>query len=1032
VSASNTPPEVSFGFSPSATVRPGERVVVTAYGRDREQPPHLLSYRWTSAELMVSPRANELQFVADAAGTYRIEVAVNDGLVTTTARTTITVLAANTNRPPLPPRVTPISAVLTHATGELVSLGLRAQSEDPDGDALTYLFEGAAGNPAGYEISADGLFTGRDDGTYVIYVTARDTGGLKSGFTAVRLQLMPPLTASAGDTTDADRDGYPSSIDCNDSDPRINPGVREICGDGIDQDCRGGDLSGAACDGDGDRITVEGGDCDDRNPSRFPGAPEVCDGQDNDCDSQVDEGIALQTDVSNCGVCGFVCAVTSRCEAGRCSGGEAPAPGSDPRLDAGTGTPNSGGDAGTGTPTAPDAGTGPIGCEQPRTACADGCFDLRFDPRHCGDCNTSCGAGFGCQDRQCVPPVSAGDDAGMDKPDGGSTGGGGSSDGGAVSCPGGWRTCDNMCVDIWFDRLNCGECGRACGAEQFCGEGVCRDRVEPAGDGGSSGGGGAIDAGTAPSSDGGMQCAPQDSVCEGKCVDIRFDPMNCGECGRACAQDQYCSDRVCQTGGSSGGDAGTPPGADGGGGVSCPPQMSQCGAECVPTQFDPMNCGSCGHQCTGQEFCETGVCKPKQGGALPDAGTGGGTADGGSSGGGGQCTPGDMRSCYTGPAGTQNVGVCSSGDQQCMPNGQWESICHFEEVPMPSDMCGDFQDNDCDGQMEEGCPIAALPHSLEIVQGDSFQVQVIGGTPPYTFSFTDPPKGSVSATGVYTAPLNLVGFEVLKVSDSNGSTNVGITIVAKPTLTVSPAGGVINDPMPRVHVTTAVNALVTVTVDGVPQQVPPVRDNGTVDFNVTLGAEGTHALVFTAKVGNGQETVANVSYVLDMTPPAAPQFTAPSSATLTGPEISIQGTAEAGTTVEITDVDGSLVSSTVATQQGTFATSAPLVIGQHALYARAHDEAGNSSADVKGMRFNLTAGSPGDLVIRYRDGELYGQGGTPPYAWSFATNATGGTLSVDGVYVPGPNPGSDVVKVKDATNAEAQRQLFTESEVAPK
>ena len=32
-----------------------------------------------------------------------------------------------------------------------------------------------------------------------------------------------------------------------------------------------------------------GGDCDDGNPARFPGADEVCDGFDDDCDNQVDE-----------------------------------------------------------------------------------------------------------------------------------------------------------------------------------------------------------------------------------------------------------------------------------------------------------------------------------------------------------------------------------------------------------------------------------------------------------------------------------------------------------------------------------------------------------------------------------------------------------------------------------------------------------------------------------------------------------------------------------------------------------------------
>jgi hypothetical protein len=43
--------------------------------------------------------------------------------------------------------------------------------------------------------------------------------------------------------TDADGDGYPSTNDCNDANAAIHPGATEVCGDGIDQDCSGVDLS---------------------------------------------------------------------------------------------------------------------------------------------------------------------------------------------------------------------------------------------------------------------------------------------------------------------------------------------------------------------------------------------------------------------------------------------------------------------------------------------------------------------------------------------------------------------------------------------------------------------------------------------------------------------------------------------------------------------------------------------------------------------------------------------------------------------
>ncbi|MFT4622741.1 MAG: putative outer membrane repeat protein [Myxococcota bacterium] len=46
-------------------------------------------------------------------------------------------------------------------------------------------------------------------------------------------------------------------------------------------------------DSDGDGVTMEGGDCDDADPHSYPGAAELCDGRDNDCDDDAsDLGIA--------------------------------------------------------------------------------------------------------------------------------------------------------------------------------------------------------------------------------------------------------------------------------------------------------------------------------------------------------------------------------------------------------------------------------------------------------------------------------------------------------------------------------------------------------------------------------------------------------------------------------------------------------------------------------------------------------------------------------------------------------------------
>jgi hypothetical protein len=133
-----------------------------------------------------------------------------------------------------------------------------------------------------------------------------------SGCTAVA-----PDTGKGTDTSegvsgaDEDGDGYTESDgDCDDSDAAVNPDAEEIC-DGNDNDCDGEiDEDGANTyyadeDGDGfgdatvsiDACEPEEGwvenadDCDDTDANTYLGASEICDGEDNDCDGEVDEDL---------------------------------------------------------------------------------------------------------------------------------------------------------------------------------------------------------------------------------------------------------------------------------------------------------------------------------------------------------------------------------------------------------------------------------------------------------------------------------------------------------------------------------------------------------------------------------------------------------------------------------------------------------------------------------------------------------------------------------------------------------------------
>jgi len=142
---------------------------------------------------------------------------------------------------------------------------------------------------------------------------------------------------------DLDRDGYGSSTygtmlgcagataptgfaamdgDCDENDATVNPGATEIC-NAKDDNCNGQIDENAPAvmlwpDGDGDGYyrsqtgtpklgcgtlpgyAPVGGDCDDTDATIHPGATEICNGKDDNCNGTIDERVRPQCGVGSC------------------------------------------------------------------------------------------------------------------------------------------------------------------------------------------------------------------------------------------------------------------------------------------------------------------------------------------------------------------------------------------------------------------------------------------------------------------------------------------------------------------------------------------------------------------------------------------------------------------------------------------------------------------------------------------------------------------------------------------------------------
>jgi hypothetical protein len=190
-------------------------------------------------------------------------------------------------------------------------------------------------------------------------------------------------------------------------------------------------------------------------------------------------------------------------------------------------------------------------------------------------------------------------------------------------CVPGEEDCGGLCQVTASDRRNCGGCGRVCESQLYCDQGACSDTctgticvdaqggetcAHLASDNDNCGScGKACPDGKACQGGACIEACPYGRLsCSGLCVDVRTDANNCGGCGVTCEPGVSCLE------GSCGG--GEP--ICTGGTCACGATQKDCNGVCVNTQSNALHCGDCGMQCAPGQLCNSGVCECPSGGEL--------------------------------------------------------------------------------------------------------------------------------------------------------------------------------------------------------------------------------------------------------------------------------------------------------------------------------------------------------------------------------------------------------------------------------
>ncbi|MBI2060910.1 MAG: carboxypeptidase regulatory-like domain-containing protein [Nitrospirae bacterium] len=615
-----------------------------------------------------------------------------------------------------------------------------------------------------------------EPGVYTVSVIAKDDRGA----TAIASVEIPV-------GQDQDGDGFIEKIDCDDRNSSVHPGAPEIC-DQTDNDCNGkvDDVPATMVfwkDQDGDGYTdgtflkgcpvgpgwtqtAKRGDCRDDLSVVTPGAVEICDGLDNNCDGQIDEntggGSCNTTMAGTCSSGSLVCAKGTLACAQRLSPTAESCDGLDNDCD-GLIDENLGGQACNANKPGL-CSTGDMACKNGVMACiprlaptAESCDGLD------NDCDGTVDENCECIDGKSQPCY---------------TGPAGSNSVGV--CRAGTQTCAS---GIW------GVCaGQKLPAPEIC-DGVDNDCNGQADE--QTGGGSCSTGQPGVCAQGAMKCASGSLVCA---------PLALPSAERCDGLDNDCDGLADENFPTKGESCSTGTGAcEVEGVVGCSTDGTSVTCLADPRSPTPELCDGFDNDCDGladEDFLNrgqnclagTGACQAAGVISCSADGTGtlcsavplspspelcdtvdndcDGVIDNGCS-----CVDGTSRPCYSGLAGTAGTGLCSMGSQSC-PGGQW-GICAGETTPA-MEVC-DGLDNNCNGQVDEntggaacstGKPGLCAEGTLNCVNGALICAQRLSPSAEICEGLDNDCDGSVDETFSTKGQICMVGIGQCQASGS--------------------------------------------------------------------------------------------------------------------------------------------------------------------------------------------------------------------------------------------------------------------------